>query len=263
MQKRVLISIIALALIIFAGAIGVIALNFLRPNAPTFPLNYTYRVIDTYPHDPNAFTQGLVFDNGNFFESTGYYGNSSLRKVDPNNGRVLKKYSLPNEFFGEGLTIVGNSLIQLTWREQIGFVYDKDTFTIERNFSYSNEGWGLTFDGNRLIMSDGSSNLYFLDPTTFKEIGQIKVHDGNKTLKNINELEFVNGDIYANIWMQNTIVIINPGTGQVKGYIDLSGLYHPTSAEAVLNGIAYDKQADRLFVTGKNWPSIYHIKIIR
>jgi len=168
---------------------------------------------------------------------------------------------LPVQYFGEGLTVVNSSLVQLTWQNNIGFIYDKETLGLLGNFSYSNEGWGLTYGGDKLIMSDGTSNLTFLDPVTFQKVGQISVHDGNTPVTNINELEYVNGDIYANIWLQQKIVIINPQTGQVKGWIDLSGIYKSDDPNAVLNGIAYDSQTNRLFVTGKDWPNLYQITI--
>ena len=229
-------------------------------NSPTL---YTYKIIQTYPHDTNAFTEGLVFDNGNLYESTGE--SSSLRRVDLTSGNVLQQVNLPAEYFGEGLTVVNDTLIQLTWQNHIGFIYDKATFSLIGNFSYSTEGWGLTYDGNRLIMSDGTSNLYFLNPTTLQRIGQVSVHDGNTSVTEINELEYVNGSVYANIWMQQKIAIINPQNGQVKGWIDLSDLYqtnNPTNIpDNVLNGIAYDSQTNRLFVTGKDWPNLYQITI--
>jgi glutamine cyclotransferase len=170
---------------------------------------------------------------------------------------------LPYQDFGEGIAIVNNTIIQLTWQSHIGFIYDKTTFALLGNFSYPTEGWGLTFDGTHLIMSDGSNNLYFLDPTTFQRTGQIQVHDGNTTVVNINELEYINGDVYANIWQTNTIAIINPETGQVKAWIDLTGLpcENTSNPGAVLNGIAYDQKNDRLFVTGKDWPSLYQINL--
>jgi len=227
-------------------------------NSPTL---YTYNIVQTYPHDTNAFTEGLVFDSGYLYESTGE--SSSLRRVDLTSGNELKEVNLPAEYFGEGLTVINDTLIQLTWQNHVGFIYDKATLSLLGNFSYSMEGWGLTYDGNRLIMSDGTSNLYFLDATTFQRIGQVSVHDGNTSVTNINELEYVNGDVYANIWMQQKIAIINPQTGQVKGWIDLSGLYqinNPSNIpDNVLNGIAYDAQTNRLFITGKDWPNLYQI----
>jgi len=220
---------------------------------------YTYEIIGVYPHDTNAFTQGLAFDNGILYESTGQL--SSLRRIDLESGVVEQEVILPAEFFGEGLTVVNNSLIQLTWQNHIGFIYDKVTFDLRGNFTYSTEGWGLTYNGSKLIMSDGTSNLYFLDPTTFQKTGQVSVHDGNTSITNINELEYVNGDVYANIWLQQKIAIINPQNGQVKGWIDLSGIYQSNDPNAVLNGIAYDSQTDRLYVTGKDWPKLYQITI--
>jgi glutamine cyclotransferase len=174
---------------------------------------------------------------------------------------VTREYRLPDEYFVEGLTVINDSLVQLTWQNNIGFVYDKATFDVKSNFSYSTEGWGLTFDGNRLIQSDGSPNLYFLDPNTFQRIGQVSVHDGNTAVANLNELEYVNGDVYANIWLQQKIAIIDPASGAVKGYIDLSGLYQSNDPNAIPNGIAYDAQNNRLFVTGKYWPNLYEIRL--
>ena len=220
---------------------------------------YTYEIIRVYPHDTKAFTEGLAFNNGILYESTGE--SSSLRRVDLESGVVQQEVNLPAEFFGEGLTVVNDSLVQLTWQNHVGFVYDMVTFDLRRNFTYSTEGWGLTYNGSELIMSDGTSNLYFLDPTTFQKIGQVSVHDGNTSVTNINELEYVKGDVYANIWLQQKIAIINPQNGQVKGWIDLSGIYQSNDPNAVLNGIAYDSQTDRLYVTGKDWPNLYQITI--
>jgi glutamine cyclotransferase len=220
---------------------------------------YTYKIVKTYPHDTNAFTEGLVFDNDFLYESTGM--SSSLRRVDFESGSVQQEFFLPEEYFGEGLTIVNNSLIQLTWQNHIGFVYDKATFVLLNNFSYSTEGWGLTYDGSNLIMSDGSSKLYFLDPVTFQKTNQISVHDADNIVTNINELEYINGDVYANIWLQQKIAVINPQTGQVKNWIDLTGIYQSDDPNSVLNGIAYNSQTNRLFITGKNWPNLYQIAI--
>ena len=232
------------------------------PSTSNDPIIYTYKIVRTYPHDTNAFTEGLVFDNGVLYESTGEYGFSSLRRVNLDTGNVQQNILLSSSYFGEGLTVVNGSLIQLTWREKIGFIYDKETFDLLDNFSYSSEGWGLTFNGSDLIMSDGTSKLTFLDPVTFQMVGQVNVHDGNSSVTNINELEYVNGDVYANVWLQQNIAIINPQTGTVKGWIDLTGIYQSNNADDVLNGIAYDSQTDRLFVTGKDWPNLYEIRII-
>ena len=176
----------------------------------------------------------------------------------------MQQITLPSQYFGEGITIVNNRIIQLTWQSNIGFVYDKDTFMQIANFTYPTQGWGLTYNGSQLIMSDGTDNLYFLNPTTFERTGQIQVHDGTSPVVNINELEYINGDVYANIWMTSQIAIINPQTGQVKAWIDLSGLPAPAyTGDNVLNGIAYDQQNNRLFVTGKEWPNLYQIQLVQ
>jgi glutamine cyclotransferase len=226
---------------------------------------YTYHIINAFPHDDKAFTQGLVVSDGFFYESTGLYGASSVRKVDPITGNSIKRYELPNRFFGEGLTIVGNEIIQLTWRSRVGFVYDKDTFAVQKEFNYQTEGWGITYDGKRLIMSDGTATLYFLDPETLKTIAQIEVFDEDGSVTRLNELEFIKGEIYANIWGSDHIVRINPQTGRVVAWIDLTGLLPPedrTRPVEVLNGIAYDAQKDRIFVTGKLWPKVFQIELI-
>ena len=234
------------------------------PTPTTTVTHYRYSIVNTYPHNTNAFTEGLVYSDGYLYESTGNVdGPSSLRKEDLTTGNIVQEITLPSQYFGEGMTIVNNTIIQLTWQSNIGFVYDKNTFAQIRNFTYSTEGWGLTYNGSQLIMSDGSDNLYFLNPTTFERTGQTQVHDGNTPVVNINELEYINGDVYANIWMTNQIAIINPQTGQVIAWIDLSGLPAPTSnGDNVLNGIAYDQQNNRLFVTGKEWPNLYQINLV-
>jgi glutaminyl-peptide cyclotransferase len=225
----------------------------------------SYRIVRAYPHDANAFTQGLVFVNGTLYESTGLRGQSSLRMVDLRSGRVLQKHDLPEKYFGEGLTDWKSQLIQLTWQSHLGFVYDTFSFRIIRTFTYPWEGWGLTHDSRHLILSDGSSVLHLLDPSTFKPVGSIHVTADGQPVLNLNELEYIRGEIYANIWETNRIARISPITGKVIAWIDLSGL-RPTSAQqndnAVLNGIAYDSQHDRLYVTGKLWPNLYQIKLI-
>jgi glutamine cyclotransferase len=238
--------------------VGFLAVSLSGLISPTI---YTYKIVKTYPHDISAFTEGLVFDNGVLYESTGEYGFSSLRRVNLDNGNVQQQVLLPPSYFGEGLTVVNGSLVQLTWQNNTGFIYDKETLGLQGNFSYSTEGWGLTYNGGKLIMSDGTSNLTFLDSVTFQKVGQLSIHDANMPVTNINELEYVNGDVYANIWLQQKIAIINPQTGQVKGWIDLTGIYQSDDPNAVLNGIAYDSQTNRLFVTGKNWSNLYEIKL--
>ena len=220
---------------------------------------YTYKVINTYPHDSKAFTQGLVFANGSLYEGTGLYGDSSLRKVHLETGEVEQIYRLPKKFFGEGITIYKNSIIQLTWQSQIGFVYDIKSFNLAQEFRYSTEGWGITHDGKRLIMSDGTATLYFLDPETFAQIGTLQVRDVYGPVRMLNELEYIRGEIYANVWQKNRVARIASQTGMVGGWIDLEGL---CQWNGVLNGIAYDHEHDRLFVTGKLWPYIYEIKLI-
>jgi glutamine cyclotransferase len=225
---------------------------------------YGYRIVNLYPHDPNAFTQGLVFADGFLFEGTGLHGRSSLRKVDLATGTILQYSSLPTRFFGEGVTVYHSKVIQLTWRANLGFVYDKDTFRLIQTFQYPTEGWGITHDGEHLIMSDGTSTLYFLDPATFKKVGLIKVHDQKGPVSDLNELEYVHGLILANVWKTDKIAQISPMSGEVVGWIDLRGLLRPEDGVRpvdVLNGIAYDQVNNRLFVTGKLWPTLFEIEL--
>ncbi len=221
-----------------------------------------YQVIHSYPHDQQAFTQGLIYLDGHLYESTGIEGHSSLREEDLETGRILQLHDVASKYFAEGLTDWGNTLIQLTWQSHVAFVYDRATFRFLRTLTYDGEGWGLTHDAKSLILSDGSSNLRFLDPTTFRETRHIVVTDHGKPVTQLNELEYIHGEIYANVWHSDRIARIAPATGKVNGWIDLSGLLPAQSnAEAVLNGIAYDAIHDRLFVTGKLWPRIFEIKI--
>lgn len=226
---------------------------------------YTYKVINEYPHDANAFTQGFVYENGYFYEGTGINGQSSLRKVEIATGNVLQQENVPNQYFGEGIVIWEENIYQLTWQSNIGFIYKKDSFAQISKFNYSTEGWGITHDGEFLIMSDGTSTIYFRDPDTFKEIRSITVTDHSGQVDKLNELEYVNGRIYANIWLTNYIVKINPITGEVTGRINLADLLDikdKTEQTDVLNGIAYDEENDRLFVTGKRWPKVFEIELI-
>ena len=226
----------------------------------------TYHIVHTYPHDPKAFTQGLIYVDGHLYESTGREGQSSIRMVELATGRVLQKYDLPAEYFGEGLTDWGSDLLQLTWKAHKGFVYDRFSFSPHGTFAYEGEGWGLTHDGTQLILSDGSAYLKILDPKTFRVKRRLKVVDeAGAPVENLNELEFVKGEIWANIWHSSDIVRVSPKTGKVVGRIDLSGIIDPQElgdAEAVLNGIAYDSAGDRLFVTGKLWPKLFEIKVV-
>lgn len=226
---------------------------------------YGYEVINVYPHDPTAFTQGLLFDEGQFYESTGLYGGSSIRRVDLTSGTVLTLTGIPAQYFGEGITIVGDKLYQLTWQEQTGFIYNKTTFALEGHFAYPTEGWGMTYDGKRIIMSDGTARLYFWDPTTLTPIGSVDVYDDKGPVVRLNELESIKGEIFANIWQTDLIARINPTTGAVVGWIDLTGLLpaaERTPTTDVLNGIAYLPEGDRLFVTGKNWPKLFEIRLV-
>ena len=228
--------------------------------------SYTYKVINVYPHDRNAFTQGLVVDNGNFIEGTGLYRRSSLRRVSIETGEILQYHELPRHLFGEGVTIYGKKIIQLTWKSNVGFVYDKDSFKLLREFNYPTEGWGVTCDGTHLIMSDGTANLYFLNPETFEERKWIEVHDNHGAVDRLNELEYINGEIYANVFQSNRIAKINPKTGRVVGWIDLKGILSREDRRAqvdVLNGIAFDAENNRLFVTGKLWPKLFEIELIQ
>ncbi|HUV52945.1 MAG TPA: glutaminyl-peptide cyclotransferase [Dehalococcoidia bacterium] len=232
---------------------------------PTIAFYYTYEVINTYPHDRNAFTQGLVYEDDVLYEGTGLKGRSSLREVELETGKVLQKLDLVAQYFGEGITIWGDEIIQLTWQSHVGFVYDKDSFELLHEFSYPTEGWGITHDSKRLIMSDGTSTLHFLDPETLEEIGSVQVYDSNGPLVRLNELEYINGEVYANIWQTDRIVRIEPETGRVTGWIDLTGLLSAEDLSQpvdVLNGIAYDAEHDRLFVTGKLWPKLFEIRLI-
>jgi len=225
---------------------------------------YSYNIVNAYPHNRDAFTEGLVFENGVLYEGTGLLGYSTLRRVELETGEILQIRELSDEFFGEGITIDGDRIVQLTWQSHIGFVYDKDSFELLQEFTYSTEGWGITHDGTRLIMSDGTSTLHFLDPQTFEEIGQVEVFDNDGPVTRLNELEYVQGEIYANVWQTDWVVQIAPETGRVVGWIDLRDLLSAEDRSQpvdVLNGIAYDADSDRLFVTGKLWPKLFQIEL--
>jgi glutamine cyclotransferase len=244
-------------------------INILAAQAPA---EYTYKVIKTLPHDTASYVEGLEYHDGFFYESAGDYGHSSLRKVDPASGKVLQKADLDKQYFGEGITVIGNKIIQLTYREKVGFVYDKATFKKLSEFSYTTgrEGWGLAFDGQKVLNTDGSNTIFFLNKDTYQKIGSIDVFDDKGAIQNLNELEVIDGKIYSNVYTTNNILIINPETGAVEGKIDLSGLlpadYFKTEdakANNVLNGIAYDKATKRLFVAGKKWPHIFQIELVK
>lgn len=226
---------------------------------------YSHRIVNTYPHDTGAFTQGLVFEDGVIYEGTGLYGKSSLRKVDLETGSILEIYELPAQYFGEGVTVFEDIIVQLTWKSNLGFIYDKVNFEVLRDFTYESEGWGITHDGKRLIMSDGTSTLRFLDPKDFSTLGHIEVYNDSIPINKLNELEYINGYIYANIWPTDNIAIIDPQNGRVAGWIELSGLLESQNWSGpvdVLNGIAYDAANNRLFVTGKLWPWLFEIELV-
>jgi glutamine cyclotransferase len=258
-----------LGLSALTGAVLIFScLNFLGCSVPGnsdgIPV-YTYNITNTYPHDRDAFTEGLIFEDGVLYEGTGLLEQSTLRRVELETGAVLQIRELSDQLFGEGITIYGDKIIQLTWQSNIGFVYDKDSFELLQEFNYSTEGWGITHDGERLIMSDGTSTLHFLDPQTFEEISQLEVFDNDGPVTRLNELEYIQGEIYANVWQTDLVARIAPETGRVIGWIDLRGLLTAEDRLEpvdVLNGIAYDAEADRLFVTGKLWPKLCEIELI-
>jgi glutaminyl-peptide cyclotransferase len=223
-----------------------------------------YRVVHVFPHDSEAFTQGLVYRDGLFYEGTGLNGRSTIRKVKIETGQVMQLQKLDSQYFGEGIAILNDTLFQLTWQSGIAFLYDRTTFTRTGTFSYTGEGWGLTHDERRLIMSDGTATLRFIDPASHKEISRLAVRDGGKPVLNLNELEYIKGEVFANVWQTDRIARISPKTGEVTGWIDLKGLLPASeqAPDAVLNGIAYDAAGDRLFVTGKLWPKVFEIRIV-
>jgi glutaminyl-peptide cyclotransferase len=226
---------------------------------------YTFKVIHVFPHDPAAFTQGFAWRDGFLYEGTGLKGRSSLRKVSLETGKVIKQVDLSPEFFGEGITLFKDEIIQLTWQAQTGFVYRASDFRLLRRFSYRGEGWGLATHGQEIFMSDGTDEIRILNANTLSEKRRIKVHDGAASVAQLNELEFVDGEIFANVWQSDRIARISPQSGKVLGWIDLTGLLSPMyqrGSDAVLNGIAYDAATKRLFVTGKLWPSVFEIRVV-
>lgn len=224
-----------------------------------------YKVVASFPHDPSSFTQGLVFADGQFYESTGLEGESTLRRVEITSGQTVQRIDVPRPYFAEGLALVGDELLQLTWRHQLAFVYDRKTFKQKRTFPYKTEGWGIAYDGkSRLVMSDGSDTLTFLDPKTYAFSRTLSVRDAGRPVSNLNELEWIEGEIWANVWMTDRIARISPNTGDVTAWIDLSTLY-PLAQRLppadVLNGIAYDGATRRIYITGKKWPRLYQITV--
>jgi glutaminyl-peptide cyclotransferase len=252
-----------LSALIAAVAMGTIGFTAQQPPAANVP-RFTYQIVRTYPHDPQAFTQGLQFVDGALYEGTGLNGRSSIRIVKLDTGEVLQKRDVPTEHFGEGITVFKNEIFELTWQTKVCFVYDKNSFAPKKRFPYTGEGWGLTNDGTSLIMSDGTDALRFIEPSTFVEKKRIVVRAGAAPVDRLNELEWVKGEIFANIWQTDTIARIDPASGRVTGYIDLGGLLTrlERARTDVLNGIAYDAEKDRLFVTGKLWPKLFEIKVV-
>ncbi len=254
----------ALAVLLASGALA-LAGGAARSLAPAASAPVAgYRVVRVFPHDPEAFTQGLVFLDGVLYEGTGLNGRSSIRKVRLENGEVLQIQKIEPQYFGEGIAVLGDKLFALTWQSGVGFVYDRASFNRVSTFTYRGEGWGLTHDGARLIMSDGTPDLRFLDKATQKETGRVQVRDGDVPVDDLNELEYVKGEVLANVWNTHRIARISPKDGKVTGWVDLQGLLNPREAQGadVLNGIAYDAAGDRLFVTGKYWPKLFEIAIV-
>lgn len=227
----------------------------------TAVLRLNYRVIGKYAHDARAFTQGLLWHNGGFYESTGLYGQSTLRRVEFPSGRVIVKKSLPSQYFAEGLALANDKLVQITWTSGQAFVYERATFKLLQTWNYDGEGWGLTFDGANFVMSNGSDTLTWRDAKTFKTVRQLRVTLNGEPLKLLNEIEWVAGRVWANVWKTDFVVQIDPRNGKVVSYLDLSGLHQRSGNEDVLNGIAYDADKKRVFITGKLWPTLYEIKI--
>ena len=230
------------------------------------PEKYKARIVKTFPHDEDAYTQGLFYEDGFLYEGTGQRGSSSLRKVILESGELINAYGLPNQYFGEGITSYKNKIIQLTWTSRTGFVYDKEKFKLINKVRYPTQGWGLTTDGDKLIMSDGSPNIYFLDPATFSQLNRIQVYDHQGPVNNLNELEYIDGKVYANVWQESYIISFDPKSGKVLEKIDCSNLVpekYKNDRDKVLNGIAYDKKNDRMFLTGKRWSKLYHVDFVK
>jgi glutamine cyclotransferase len=265
-----LLSLPKIAIGSFVFLLSIVSLNCqtnptAAPAAEKLPV-YGYEVVHVFPHDSNAFTQGLVFHDGNFLESTGEVSRSSLRRVEIDNGSVLQKVDVPPPYFAEGITLLKGKIYQLTWQHQLGFIYDALTFEKTGQFKYAGEGWGLATDGQSLILSDGTNRIRFVNPDNFEVTRTIAVLDGKTAIAEINELEYVQGEIYANIWHADRIARIDPNSGKVVGWINLAGVLargEVQDEEAVLNGIAYDEASGRLFITGKLWPKIFEIRLTR
>jgi glutamine cyclotransferase len=272
MSSRFLVVLgVALSLAVACGASSTPTPDAQARPASTAPAaprveQYGYRIVRSHPHDPTAFTQGLTVADGQLFEGTGLYGQSSLRRVDLATGGVLQSIALDSQYFGEGIAVIGDRIYQLTYQTGVGFVYDRKTFGRLKEFTYKGEGWGLTHDGQRLIMSDGTDTLRFWDPETLGELGRLRVRDGDDAVRNINELEFVDGAIYANVWQEERIARIDPKTGVVTAWIDMSNLLTATERSRgvdVLNGIAHDPRTGHFLITGKLWPWVFEVEFVR
>ena len=264
--KTRLVLVLGLALSSFQCQAGANGDRPANTATPAVVAKYGYQIVNIWPHDSNAFTQGLILVDGKLLESTGQEGRSSLRSVELETGRILKKVAVPEPYFAEGITVLNGKVYQLTWQHQLGFIYDSQTLEKVGQFNYNGEGWGLTTDGKSLILSDGSNRLRFIDPSNFQVTKTITVLDGKSPVNQLNELEFVQGEIYANIWHNDKIAIIDPQNGHVNSWLDLTGLMpreQLQDPEAVLNGIAYDQANNKLFVTGKLWPSVFEIRVKR
>ena len=261
-NRTIWISVFAIVIAASIG-FGVFAVGNRERNVTVFD----YQVVNEFPHDSKAYCQGLAFDDGKLFEGTGQYGESNLREVDLESGRVVRQVDLDRRVFGEGITVLNDRIYQLTWKKRTAFVYDKETFRPIARHNYSGQGWGITNDGTHLIMSDGTSTLRFLDPDTFRLEKKLHVHSQRRSVKNLNELEFINGEIWANVWFRDYIVRIAPKTGEVTSIVDLTELFpahrrpRKNRREAVLNGIAFDAEDQRIFVTGKYWSRLFEIKV--
>lgn len=240
------------------------AARFVVIRSDISPQRYSYKVVNSYPHDRDAFTQGLIYHRGLLYEGTGQETGSSLREVEFETGKVLRQHNLDASLFGEGITLYKDRIYQVTWENKVGFVYDRETFKVINKIYYPTQGWGLTTIDNKIVMSDGTNALYFLEPEMFTVISRLEVYDDRNMIDSLNELEYINGEIWANIWMSDRIARIDPGSGKVKGYVDLTGLLSNTDKRPetdVLNGIAYDSERNRIFVTGKKWPKLFEIRI--
>ena len=251
-MRRIFLTLAALPIVLLTFGCGAAA-----------PQEFTYEIVHTYPHDPTAFTEGLEFREGFLYESTGMNGQSSLRKVKLETGEVVQRFDLMPDYFGEGMTVIGDKILQLTYQTHLGFIYNRKDFQLEKTFTYTGEGWGLTSDSKQIYMSDGTSEVRIWDRQTLAEKMRITVHDGDNQISNVNELELVEGELYANIWRTERLARISPTDGRVLGWIDLFGILPDRPPQAdVLNGIAYDAVEKRLFVTGKYWPKLFEIKVV-